>query len=202
MHSSPRSLLSTFHCAHLTLTQSHLPDLYGACLRLETMPSRRRAALGQELLAILKELRVAHVRMIVASQKLLELLLPHDKRQRPQVLTVELHEVEAPGAEDLLGVVAGVQRPAIRRAVSPACHDLSVDDGAPTGQRQQRVVDAGEAVREVASVLGEIDGLFAAFMRLAAITVSCSQASPLGGRIRSASWAGTMKGQVRSTGYS
>jgi len=42
MKRSPRSLLSSFHCAHFTFTQSHLPDLYGACLRFDTMPSRPR----------------------------------------------------------------------------------------------------------------------------------------------------------------
>jgi hypothetical protein len=38
MKRSPRSLLSSFHCAHFTFTQSHLPDLYGERFRLDTMP--------------------------------------------------------------------------------------------------------------------------------------------------------------------
>src|SRR5262245_20165015 len=39
MKSSPRSLLSSFHCAHFTFTGTHLPDLYGECFRLDGMPS-------------------------------------------------------------------------------------------------------------------------------------------------------------------
>src|SRR5215510_13138535 len=39
---SPRSSLSSFHCVHFTFTQSHLPDSYGQCSRLATMPSNPR----------------------------------------------------------------------------------------------------------------------------------------------------------------
>lgn len=39
---SPRSLLPCFHCARFTFTQSYLPDLYGECFRLNTMPSSPR----------------------------------------------------------------------------------------------------------------------------------------------------------------
>jgi hypothetical protein len=36
------TLTSSFHCAHFTFTQSHLPDLYGECFRFDTMPSSPR----------------------------------------------------------------------------------------------------------------------------------------------------------------
>src|SRR5262245_34694425 len=49
--------------------------------------------------------------MIVSTQQCPELLLSGDK---PQVLAIELHQVEAPNAEDLLAVVAGMERPEIR----------------------------------------------------------------------------------------
>ena len=46
LHSHMR-LFSSFHCAHFAFTQSHLPDLYGACLRFDTMSGTRHRERGR-----------------------------------------------------------------------------------------------------------------------------------------------------------
>ena len=68
------TLFSSFHCAHFTFSQSHLPDLYGVCLFFEAMPSWSRCLhLDEELLGVLEGFRVADIPMIVSAQKRLEL---------------------------------------------------------------------------------------------------------------------------------
>ena len=42
MNRLPRSLFCWRHCAHFTLIQSHLPYLYGARFRIDTIASRSR----------------------------------------------------------------------------------------------------------------------------------------------------------------
>ena len=107
-----------------------LPDLYGVCFFFEAMPSRPRCLhLYEERLGVLEGFRVADIPMIVSAQERLELCFPCDHRQRPSILAIQLQEIEAPNAEVLLAVVAGVECAEIGRAAFPACQDLGIDDG-------------------------------------------------------------------------
>src|SRR5262245_15815625 len=93
---SPRSLLSSFHCAHFTFTQSHLPDLYGACLRFDTMPSRLRGPhSARSCLPSLKGSEYRTHGLSCRRSRAPSLCFPSDQRQRPQVRAVELHHIKA-----------------------------------------------------------------------------------------------------------
>jgi hypothetical protein len=72
----------------------------------------------------------------------------HDKRITPQVLAVELDQVE--GIEEHIGVMApilnGIER---RNAIITARHRLSIDDARPRVQLGQRLDNEREAVGQV-----------------------------------------------------
>src|SRR5262245_40683164 len=112
------------------------------------------------------------------AQQRLELLLPSHERKWPQVVAVQRHQIEAPNAQDLLAVVAGMEGAEIWRAVFLARHHLPIDDRTPAGQAQQRIADARKAVRKVAAILGEGEDVLAGHVGLAAVAVEYHLVQP------------------------
>src|SRR5262245_33868711 len=137
----------------------------------EAYPPAYQALRSCEAITASQLARIPHTRIVVPAQQRPELLLPSDQGQRPQVRAVELHEIEGPHAQSLVGVPTEVKPSEVGCTVLVADDDLAVDDRAPAGQGQHPIADPRKPFCELAPVPRKDHNTLAGLVELAAVAV-------------------------------
>ena len=104
----------------------------------------------------------------------LQLALAFPQRLRPQVGTIQPHQIEGPNAQ--LGGPFPHQRDEVRLAFGVTCR---VDDGGVAGQARQRIADISEALCNVVAATAVEGDFIAVFMKLDAEAIELHLLNPV-----------------------